>query len=97
MILLALITGLPAEAKNFFEKIENGEDEMLFKTWLAEYISASKKPNPLLLTLQSRLDKKEFKPLQNITLDKFKKNLDLAGRFSFRSLTAQAEEEMAAE
>jgi len=97
MILLAIITGLPSEAKSFFEKVEDAPDDLPLKTWLSEYLSASKKPNALLVALQSKLDKKEFKPIQNVTLDKFKKNLDLAGRFSFRSLTAQPEEEVVGE
>jgi hypothetical protein len=88
MILLGIITGTPQLSKSFFEMLKQEKsDKKQFSTFLDAYLKQSKKQNPLLSQMYSDMSKD--KPLYGagkMNLKKFKANIDLISRFSFRNL-----------
>ena len=91
MVLLAFITGLPGEARLIFDRIMLALDEELFGNFLKEYKTSSI-DRELGQELQQLLHQMQFpkegdveiKRLDQIPMSRFKKNLPLISRFSFR-------------
>ena len=91
MVLLAFITGLPGEARLIFDRIMLALDEELFGYFLKEYKTSSI-DRELSQELQQLLHQMQFpkegdveiERLDQIPMSRFKKNLPLISRFSFR-------------
>ncbi|MBE0637905.1 MAG: hypothetical protein IH598_05245, partial [Bacteroidales bacterium] len=86
MVLLAMVTGMTDQSKDFFDKLRNDTVSETFGQFLQTWLDAPGNSAPLLVTLVESLDKEEaLKDLSNIHIDKFKINLDLVSRFTFRN------------
>ncbi|MEO8148500.1 MAG: P-loop NTPase fold protein [Bacteroidia bacterium] len=86
MILLAVITGLTDSAKEFFDKLNSEQDSTTFGIFL-QTLSISNAANKITFDkLVAEMKTDSLKTLGEIKLEKFKKNLNLIKRFSFRNL-----------
>lgn len=87
MISLAVITGQPESAQHFFEKLNLQSDSTTFGDFVHSLVKEDKEKYDLLSSLMHQKNKEKFlKTIQNLKLDKFKKNFNLIKRFSFRDL-----------
>ena len=88
MVLLAVVTGLPGASKQFFEKVKEGKDTEPFSSFLENILKKEAKKPKALLQLEASMGKgQSLHQLGKIRLDKFKANLGLISRFSFRNLS----------
>ncbi len=87
MVLLAYITGNSINADSFFNKISISDDDELFGNFLDSLKIKGQVldtyVNGLLMAMRQNEIVSEIK---NIKLNKFKKNLELISRFSFRDI-----------
>ena len=90
MVLLAVITGSPDEAPDFFEKIRLFDETKTFNDFLTKHAASFKTNADKTGAIKTAVEKeKAVKPLGNILISKFSKNIDLVSRFSFRHLQDQ--------
>ena len=91
MVMLAFITGQPGETRFMFDRIMLALDNDLFGYFLKEYKAGviGRELSQELLQLLHQIEfpaegDKEIKRLDQIPMSRFKKNLPLISRFSFR-------------
>jgi hypothetical protein len=88
MTLLGIITGTPEFAKIFLKKIYTEPDTNKFGIFINDYLKDNKSIELKLKKLNELIIEDDLlKKLGYITLDKFKKNIPLISRFSFRDLS----------
>lgn len=86
MIMLALITGYPDEAKNIIGSIESSNKEWTVNDFLNDYITKNPSSKALKKLDDEIKSGKKIPKAGNIKIAKFQKNLVLTRRFSFRNL-----------
>ena len=95
MLMLAVITGIPDIANNFYKALSAAGDRENFAGFLKEKLPALEDREGLLAQLQEQWSNKlisrvgvnkELVSLGMISLKKFKENLELVSRFSFRNV-----------
>jgi hypothetical protein len=87
MTMLGFITGTPESSKSIFMQLKSEEDETLFAKFIQNFLAREEKEHPVVEKLRDQM--KANGPLHDlgrIRLQKFKANIDLISRFSFRNL-----------
>lgn len=87
MIILGIITSFPERAKEFFNYLKLEDDITPFWMSYQNYIEKKASDNPFPISLINESDNQELlKIVRSISMEKFKINLDMISRFSFRNI-----------
>ncbi len=89
MILLAILTGLPDKSGDIFEKISAATAETLFSKFFTDYTGTVDEADPdkLILDQMATLmaNQGSLREIGSMRLDRFRANIRLVKRFSFRN------------
>ncbi len=87
MIMLGFITGTPESSKAIFQKMKDEEDSKLFVNFIGDFLAMDLREHPIVQNLHEKMgEEKNLEFIGQIPLRKFKANIDLISRFSFRNL-----------
>ena len=78
MTLLSIVVGYPVLAQNFIEELFKAGNNIQFK----EFIKNPKIPDVIRVAITTIVDK----DIDSMTVEPFKRNLELISRFSFRTI-----------
>jgi hypothetical protein len=81
MVVLGVVVGYPVFAQKFIEELSDAENEIKF----LEFIKNCHIPVVLKTSIQSIKDDE----MGQMTIEPFRRNLDLISRFSFRTIMSQ--------
>jgi hypothetical protein len=87
MILLGILTGFPMQSKLIFQKIKSETDDITFISLLNSITVSNNADYKLISELVHLIENNaEYRPIGDIKMNKFKANIDLVSRFSFRMI-----------